>query len=262
MRRALCSQLPNQIGASVEIPLSESTHLISVLRLKPEDVIEVLDGNGKSAQASLFFKGKALFAKLTTAPVTKPGLQSHPIHLSMAILKGEAMEWVVEKAVELGVSTLTPFISEFSVVDIRKKGPESFQERWQKIADQALKQSGRLKRMQIEFPLDFETVLLKKNRLIWMDESLATEIETPNWKKFSLPSVAAEAVQEIPAGMEPELLVGPEGGFSPSEKNRLMLLSKKEIKRSHAGAAILRAETAALYGISVLKCKWMEISEK
>ena len=179
MRKALCEQLPTKVGDSVEIPQSESNHLISVLRLKSTDIIELIDGNGKTAQARLFYKGKSLFAELTTAPIEKIELQSLPIHLSMAILKGDAMEWVIEKAVELGARSLTPFESEFSVVDLRKKGPEVFQDRWQKIADQALKQCGRLSRMTVEMPTTFENVLLKKTQLIWLDETLAYQPESP-----------------------------------------------------------------------------------
>lgn len=262
MRKALCSQLPAKIGESVEIPQGESNHLISVLRLKPEDTIEILDGNGSSAEATLFYKGKSLHAKLTTAPVSRVELQSYPLHLSMAILKGDAMEWVIEKAVELGVRSLTPFESEFSVVDLRKKGPEAFQERWQKIADQALKQCGRLSRMKIEMPTNFENILLKKNQLIWLDESLAYEPGSSNWNEFFLPVVAHQVLTHSAADTEPELLIGPEGGFSPTEKNRLLQPSKKEIKRAHAGAAILRAETAALWGISVFTCKLIEHQKK
>jgi 16S rRNA (uracil1498-N3)-methyltransferase len=254
MRKALCAELPVKIGQSVEIPAAEANHLISVLRLKPEDKIEIMDGHGKSAQASLFYKGKTLFAELVTEPTGSPDLQSHPLHLSMAILKGDAMEWVIEKAVELGVRSLTPFQSEFSVVDLRKKGPEAFQERWQKIADQALKQCGRLSRMTVNLPTDFESILLKNTSLIWMDETLAYTREIEQWNRHYLPCIADDLMQTA-GNPEPELIIGPEGGFSPAEKNRLMQPSKKEIKRGHAGAAILRAETAALFGISVFVCK-------
>lgn len=252
MRKALCLNLPKKVGETVEIPQLEANHLISVLRLKPDDLIEVLDGKGKVAEGKLFFKGKALWVQLTSEPMEKPKLNSHPIHLSIAILKGDAMEWVIEKSVELGVRTLTPFQSEFSVIDVRKKGALAFQERWQKIADQALKQCGRLDRMNIENPTHFEDILLKKNQLIWLDETLAYPPHESSWNDLYLDAVAGS----ISPSEEPELLIGPEGGFSPQEKKRLLQPSKKEIKRAHAGASILRAETAALFGISVLVCKW------
>ena len=242
MRKALCELLPKKAGETVEIPQGEANHLISVLRLKPGDTIEILDGNGSSAPATLFYKGKSLHAELTGAPVAKKELHSHPLHLSMAILKGEAMEWVVEKAVELGVRTLTPFTSEFSVVDIRKKGPEAFQDRWQKIADQALKQSGRLSRMRVEMPTTFENILLKKTSLVWLDESLAYDPGSAHWSDHYLPNITVEG--------EPEILIGPEGGFSPNEKNRLLQPSKKEIKRAHAGAKRARNHRKACANFS------------
>jgi 16S rRNA (uracil1498-N3)-methyltransferase len=254
MRKALCTSLPSKVGSSVEIPESEANHLVSVLRLKPGDTIEILDGQGKSAQAKLFYQNKSLYAELITEPVGLIDLQSHPLHLSMAVLKGEAMEWVIEKAVELGVRSLTPFQSEFSVVDLRKKGPEAFRERWQKIADQALKQCGRLSRMTVHSPISFENVLMKNTQLVWMDESLAYTREIEPWNLLYLPQVADEVLANPNLG-EADLIIGPEGGFSPNEKNRLMQTSKKAIKRGHAGAAILRAETAALFGISVFVCK-------
>jgi len=232
MRKALCLELPKKIGDSTEIPESEANHLISVLRLKPGDTIELLDGHGKAANANLFYKGKSLHAELISTPAGNPNLHSNPLHLSMAILKGDAMEWVVEKAVELGVRTLTPFQSEFSVVDLRKKGPEAFQERWQKIADQALKQCGRLSRMTVTLPTTFENILSSKHELVWLDETLAYESDSTQWNESYLPGVADRIFQHTPDA-EPELIIGPEGGFSPNEKNRLMQPHKKEIKRAH-----------------------------
>jgi 16S rRNA (uracil1498-N3)-methyltransferase len=252
MRKALCLELPDQIGKFAEIPDSEASHLMSVLRLKPGDTIELIDGQGKTATATLIYKGKSLFAELTSIPTGNPKLESFPLHVSMAILKGDAMEWVIEKAVELGVRTLTPFQSEFSVVDVKKKGPEVFQERWQKIADQALKQCGRLSRMTINMPTTFENILTSKNQLIWLDETLARESGSSDWNDTYLTRVA-ETILKDPTH-EPEIVIGPEGGFSSNEKNRLMQPFKKEIKRAHAGAAILRAETAVLFGISVFTC--------
>ena len=67
------------------------------------------------------------------------------------MLKADAMSWAIEKAVELGVSRLTPVIADHCVVKLTK-GPTEFRERWQRIADQALKQCGRLERMTIEDP--------------------------------------------------------------------------------------------------------------
>jgi 16S rRNA (uracil1498-N3)-methyltransferase len=247
MRRALCDSLPRASGQWVEIPETEARHLISVLRLGPGDEVELLDGRGLTAKARLEFRGKAPGATLIGNPLGDPRRLSFPVHLALSILKGEAMEWAIEKAVELGVRSLTPLETEFTVVNIRKKGAENFQERWQRIADQALKQCGRLDRMEIRPARDIEAALSEKEPLFWLDEDLAAN----GAPELHLGAVASA----LPEGSEIRLLIGPEGGLSPSEKSRLLQLTGGEnraIKRVHLGSLILRAETAALAGAAIL----------
>jgi 16S rRNA (uracil1498-N3)-methyltransferase len=249
MRRVLCEDFSPNRKSLIEISDSESKHLISVLRMGPGDAVEVLDGKGKSAQAILVFRDKKVFAELTSSPNTNASLLSLPIHLKMAILKGEAMEWVVEKAVELGVRSLTPVETEFTVVKVHKKGAGTFLERWQKIADQALKQCGRLDRMEILPPVSLDSLESGSGPLYWLDETLAVK---PQPEKHL--SSVARMHSSVP-GSEASLLVGPEGGFSASERSRLLQLTvsgNKGINRVHLGSLILRAETAALLGISIL----------
>ena len=250
MRRALCEQIPEKPGQSVEIPENEARHLISVLRLHEGNEIELLDGSGYRTIGTLWHQGKRLMAKASHAPESDPALLSKPVHLAMALLKNEAMEWVIEKSVELGVKTFTPVETEFCVIRMNKKGSGAFQERYQKIADQALKQCGRLERMTVLEPVTFEEFLKSGPPLFWLDESLARSAP----EQASLP----RRIESLKKDAECALLVGPEGGFSPAEKERLQKLSSltapqnREINRVHLGAVILRAETAALFGVSLL----------
>jgi 16S rRNA (uracil1498-N3)-methyltransferase len=246
MRRALCDFLPQKPGMWVELSENESRHLLSVLRLGPGDEIELLDGNGASAPAQIEFKGKSPGAVLMEAPRTDSRRTSAPVELFVSVLKGEAMEWVIEKSVELGVRALTPVETEFSVVKLKKKGLENFQERWQKMADQALKQCGRLDRMAIHTPAPFETALEKPGPWVWLDEDLATKGGIESHLGRLCP--VAEEVRPV------RILIGPEGGFSPKEKSRLLQLTggeKREINRAHLGSLILRAETAALAAVAI-----------
>ncbi|MBU6152929.1 MAG: 16S rRNA (uracil(1498)-N(3))-methyltransferase [Bdellovibrionales bacterium] len=249
MRRALCEDLSPHRSSLIEIPEGEVKHLTSVLRLGPGDLVELMDGTGKCAPARLVFRDKKVFGELTASPTTNPKLLSLPIHLKMSILKGEAMEWVVEKAVELGVRSLTPVESEFTVVKIHKKGAETFIDRWQKIADQSLKQCGRLDRMEILPPRALESLSLSSGPLYWLDEALAITAEPHSHLSAHLRADQSPRLAGV------SLLIGPEGGFSASERSRLLQLTvpgNKGINRVHLGPLILRAETAALLGISIL----------
>jgi 16S rRNA (uracil1498-N3)-methyltransferase len=249
MRRALCEHLLADRNSLVEIPDHEAKHLISVLRLGPGEEVELLDGKGFCARGTLVFRNKKVFAELIELPKSDPRLLSLPLHLHMSILKGEAMEWVVEKAVELGVRTLTPIETEFTVVKIHKKGAETCLERWQRIADQALKQCGRLDRMEIRSPRSPETIDSSSIPVFWLDESLAANGNRAEHLSAMIRSHPPES------GGGSALLVGPEGGFSASERRRLLELTvpgNKGIKRVHLGSLILRAETAALFGVSIM----------
>jgi 16S rRNA (uracil1498-N3)-methyltransferase len=247
MRRALSGPLPLKPGTLVPLDDQEAKHMTAVLRLGPGDEIELLDGQGMKARANLVFRDKKVFAELTEVPNTDTRFVSAPIHLSIGIIKGDAMEWVVEKAVEMGVKSLTPVETEFTVVKIHKKGAEAFQERWQRIADQAIKQCGRLDRMVIHAPVVFEEALLQKQHFIWLDEVLS-ENGTPD-------DHLAKLLPTLSPRSDYALFVGPEGGFSPTERARLLQLTgseKHEITRAGLGALILRAETAALMGAAIL----------
>jgi 16S rRNA (uracil1498-N3)-methyltransferase len=247
MRRALCENIPAKPGSEILLDEAEAKHLTAVLRLAPGSEIELLDGRGNKAKAKLVFQGKKVLAETIEAPHTDPRFVSAPVHLAMSIIKGDAMEWVVEKAVELGVRSLTPIETEFSVIKVQKKGADAFQDRWQRIADQAIKQCGRLDRMFIQMPISFEEALLKKHHFIWLDETLSESEKTDEHLAKILPTLKNKS--------EYSLLVGPEGGFSPTERSRLLQLTtseKHEITRAGLGSLILRAETAALMGISLL----------
>ena len=249
MRRALCDSIPNIAHAQIELPENEAKHLTSVLRLKTGDEIELLDGKGNRARALLILKEKRAIAELISAPFQDAKLNSLPIDLYLSMIKGEAMEWTIEKATELGVRSIIPVETEFTVVRIQKKGADAFQERWQKIADQSLKQCGRLERLTVEAPISFEDTLLKASPLIWLDERLADH--APEAEHLS-PLLSQPQISSL---KKFNLLVGPEGGFSSAERNRLLQLTtgaNRAILRTHLGSIILRAETAALLGISLI----------
>lgn len=243
IKRVLVPQLPKP-HRPVNLSEDEANHAIRVMRLRDGDTVEALDGKGHSTPAILRTQAGgarlehavAAAAREITAPAQGAVV---PLILEMAVIKGDAMEWVVEKAVELGVRTLIPILTAHTVVQMKNKGPEAFQERWQKIADQALKQCGRLERLIIELPVELEVLLARSPTTaqaprLWCDESARGE---------------AKPLGEI-IGKQDEvrLLIGPEGGWSENEK----VLLSPVCEKVSLGPLVLRAETAALFGVSLI----------
>jgi len=260
-KRLLCPQLPRKGNPSI-LTETEAHHAIRVLRLRDGEIIEAMDGNGHKGFATLRIRGGQPRLEFIESEQEAPSPQqvkktSLPIILEMSVLKGDAMEWVVEKSVELGVQCLIPVLTDYTVVQMKSKSPDSFRERWQKIADQALKQCGRLERLEVRLPMSLENLLTerieKKNSThssfrLWADETSAGSCPfILNWLNNREPS---------PLPPEIRILVGPEGGWSSNE--RLLLTQESQISpiyRVDLGPQILRAETAALFAISVVSAQ-------
>ena len=259
-KRLLCPHLP---GPNRSVPLSESEahHATRVLRMRDGEIVEAMDGKGGSSwvvlrtrngPARLEFRPPTALSNQPKASPT-PHSGGLPITLEVSILKGNAMEWLIEKAVELGAGQLIPIISDFTVVQTQHKGPALFQERWQKIADQALKQCHRLERMEIGLPTTLENHLKASASTddlsrIWCDE--ASEGEAP----YLLDWLANRPrSKEEPASTDLRILIGPEGGWSPEERTFLTQEGKMgKNQRIYLGPLILRAETAAIFATSLV----------
>jgi 16S rRNA (uracil1498-N3)-methyltransferase len=255
LKRMLCERLPEPHRPS-PLPEKEATHAIKVFRLKDGDLLEALDGKGHGAVVRLRTRNGEprleFVEKDEKHSIHHATGASAPFILEMAILKGDAMEWVVEKAVELGASTLIPLITAHTVVQVDKKGPEAFRERWQKIADQALKQCGRLDRLEIKIPTELETLLAdpihEGSKRLWCDENeRANAPELLNW----LESTRGEPRPEL------RILIGPEGGWSMLERD-LLSRDSENTARVSLGPLILRAETAALFTLSLIASDFRE----
>lgn len=260
MRRLLVDELPSSKKKSIPLNESEARHAVQVLRLRTGDTVEVLDGRGGHAQVKLHVAGEKVTVEWTeatgsSASLVPPDKQTVPCTLEIGILKGDAMEWVIEKAVELGIEAVQPIQTAHSVVQIRQKGADFFQSRWQKVADQSLKQCGRFTRLRVEPPLIFEDWLKSQeirhqNSLsfsrLWFDEKNHENL--PTLSQWIHSHLHASHAHEIP---NLKLLIGPEGGWSEIERTSLIAHKGAPITRLSLGPLILRAETAAIYAISL-----------
>ncbi len=169
--------------------------------------------------------------------------QRHPqVDLVLAILKGEKMDWVVQKSTELGVRSITPLLSERTIVRAQAARSTKQVERWQRIAHEAAQQAERWDIPQVQGPQTFEEFHQRcpdhRARVILCERS-----QTSSLSEVALPSEPAGTLA---------LLVGPEGGWSPQEVETAVTHGQVPVS---LGSRILRAETAALAALSILQSR-------
>ena len=221
----------------------ELDHLKKVLRLRPGDRVTLFDGEGWEHEG-IIQSYTARVGEIRILKSYQPGREfSLDITLAQALGKGEKMDFVVEKATELGVRTIVPFLSSHTVPRLDGKKVERRHARWKKIALSATKQSGRTRIPEILELSDFGGLV----RRPW-----PCELKLLFWEKESVQGLSQ--IRGQPPHLDSLLLViGPEGGFSPDEASEAMRCGFKAIR---LGRRILRSETAALVALSIVQFLW------
>jgi len=218
----------------------EARHLVSVLRIAVGSVVEGFDGCGCCRS---FCVREVTKRYVELEPTT--GLHEEPppefrLTLFACISKGSRMEWTIEKAVELGVWSIVPIISERTIVRLDAGEGVQRRERWLRVAREAARQCGSLWVPQIELPCQLtESAPLVKER---GPTFMASLYEGAQPLRVTLKNVQQKISQ---VGW----YVGPEGDFTPGEEEALRLAGAIPVS---LGRLVLRTETAAIYGLSVL----------
>jgi 16S rRNA (uracil1498-N3)-methyltransferase len=214
----------------------EARHLAQVLRMRAGETIQVFDGEGRRAAAEV------LAVSRDRVPLKLSEIQSCPppqpaITLAQAIPKGKNMDLIVQKSVELGVATLQPLVTRYTVV----QPGEGKSEKWRRIALEACKQCG-----QDTLPTVAEPLSLA----LW----LATQADAPELKLLASLAPGARplrtVLREFPKTSAVTLLVGPEGDFSAEETTAALAAGFLPVS---LGDIVLRVETASLFGLSALR---------
>ncbi len=229
---------------------AEAHHALNVLRLKVGDTLNIFDGRGHEAQCTIAEIAKDVVRlKMLTQSTTPP--MPRRITLAQAIPK-KSMDLIVQKATELGVASIVPLVSDRSVVKLDEDSKKA--DRWRDIALEACKQCGNNWLPEIKAPQktrDFLSSLpqhdLKLIASLQSDakplKSILSEAPTLQRSNVSRRSVAeADAPTVL-------LLIGPEGDFTPAE---LALAKSAGCLPLSLGPLVLRAETAAIYALSIL----------
>jgi 16S rRNA (uracil1498-N3)-methyltransferase len=213
----------------VIISPSDAYHLKEVLRFREGDELYVSDGKRKFLATIISLSKGGGVAELVKE--VKMPLQKGEILLFQALLKGKKMDFLVQKATELGVDYFYPTIFKRSVA---KSRPQKLK-RWKKIVKEACKQSGRHYLMEVNKPLSFSDAL-----------KVARDCEV--LIAFSGKEKGANLSKVIKEGSRVALFFGPEGGFAGNE---LEEIKKYGGKIASLGPLILRAETATIAGVAL-----------
>ena len=237
----------DNIDNEIILDKKETHYLKNVLRYKTGKIFSAADKSGNIWEAKIlrFENEKSIIALFNKIEPTKGEREAIPeIVLYQCLLKGKKMDLVVRQATEAGVSTIVPVESEFAVAKIEEKQRKEKTERWEKICKEALQQSGSSVLTNVKQHIAFKQLdqfCKKTETSIFFHQNT---IENKSLHQYLFP--VAERVN---------IIVGPEGGFSDKE---VRLMIENGFLPAYLGKNILRAETAAIYGIAAIKTILLE----
>ncbi|RUM34071.1 MAG: 16S rRNA (uracil(1498)-N(3))-methyltransferase [Desulfobulbus sp.] len=220
-------------GDLITITGPEARHIATVLRITPGTVVELYDGQGAAILAKIeqVSGREVLLHMLSRKQIIS---DSPPLILVQALLKGKKMDFLIQKATELGVSTFIPLVTRYCDKMIKNTTRQT--ERWQRIILESCKQCGRPVAMKLEAPAFLEQLNFPADTTLIMP-----------WEEEKSCPLTAQIIQQ---GSPTLLLVGPEGGFHPDEA---ALAKQMGFTTISLGPRILRAETAALAATSIIQ---------
>lgn len=230
------------IGQEIELEPKAATHLTRALRMPLDTILVLFNGDGfeYSARLNRIQRHRSWVIILDKQAINNESPLN--IRLCQGISKGERMEYTIQKAVELGVTHITPLFTEYGTVQLKAERVEKRVLHWQGIANSACEQSGRNCIAIIDPPEKLDT---------WLQTYHDTSL------KLTLAPDASTTLKSVsPVEKSITILIGAEGG-----------LSQKEMALSHQhgfisvklGPRILRTETAALTAISIIQNLWGDL---
>ena len=229
-------------GAELELSGEQARYLGRVLRARIGDRVAVFNGDDGEFSAEILAITKGTVRLAIVAPIDSRTESPLKLHLVQGISRGERMDFVVQKATELGAKRITPVLTDYGVVKLDTKRAGKRREHWQRVAESACEQSGRVRPPLVDTPIAL-------NR--WFGETHGDSTQL----------VLRPGAQARLAGIEaPEtkvcLLIGPEGGFSDKEYGDARAAGFREVA---LGPRVLRTETAAVAALTIVQSLWGDL---
>lgn len=231
-----------QTNTSITLDEHAAKHVARVLRLRPGASLILFNGDVGEYLAEIVaiekLKVHIQINSFTPKDVESP-LQ---LHLGQVISRGEKMDYTIQKAVELGVTEITPLFSERCNVKLSGDRLEKRLKHWQGTIISACEQSGRIKIPTLHPAQDINSWIKQEQ------QGLALVLHHRNSNKLSDLETKLKSIR---------LLIGPEGGLSEDE---ISLAEDNNFQSLSLGPRILRTETAALTAITALQCRWGDLA--
>ena len=234
-------------GTTVRLGAEKLKHLTRVLRMDWNESVLVVDGSGRLLEGVLEKLDDGGAVRLGAVCRSEP--EPRPLELAIGFPKNATMDWLVEKAVECGVTRITPVVSSRGVVKPAPGDAEKYVRRWQAIMDGAVEQSERLWRPSISAPISWTEFINSPGPVSAKSFAFISELRkevkseadalTETWKALQASQNAAM-----------RLMLGPEGGFS--EQERTDLVDHGFVPLS-LGTAVLRVETAVVAALTLAR---------
>lgn len=241
-------------GDRISILGSDVNHIKNVLRMKSGERVRVsVSDNGRSFFGAIdTIMDDEVIVHIEEEDEAGTELSNH-IYLFQGLPKGDKMELIIQKAVELGVYEIIPVAMKNCVVKLDEKKAAGKLKRWQAISESAAKQSKRTLIPEIKMPLSWKEALKKAEEL---------EVVLVPYENERGMEATREIMKAIKPGQSIGIFVGPEGGFAPEEIEQIAPVSLQEaaeastvVEQAHRislGRRILRTETAGLATLSML----------
>src|SRR5258707_9514014 len=241
-------------GSLVELPRDTGAHLAKVLRARSGDEIVLFNGDGREFTGAIeAVSGLRVSASITVARSVD---RESPFQLTLVqcVPRGDRMDFIVQKATELGVVRIVPVLSQRSVVRLDEIQAASKQAHWRAVAVSACEQCGRNRLPSVEPP---QPLLSYLGAMAPSDADRMLRLVLEPGRAPQTQREARIIDNEASAASGAQIAIGPEGGFAPDE---LEAFDLSTFSRVRLGPRVLRTETAAIAAIAVLQARFGDMS--
>jgi 16S rRNA (uracil1498-N3)-methyltransferase len=258
--------LPLAAGTTLSLPAETVRHL-HVLRLREGDTLTLFNGDGQAYDARLdqLEKRAAQASILALQAASGSAEPPYRIELVQGLASNEKMDWLIEKAVELGVDTITPVLAQRSVVKLQGERLERRHAHWEALVRAACEQCGRNVIPRVRTPQSFERTLAENDdamgtRAVVREVAGNSAPQHPDsaptplrWLLSPRAATPFSALPTTPPSTTVQLWIGPEGGWSDQEE---AAAREAGIAALSLGPRVLRTETAGIAVLAALAGRW------